>query len=113
MEPCFGQEPFKKLVPQFVISANGQKVNLLEVGHRIADGAVRFSSLADDAKKAIATLKESHNAQAVAQIAPTSLVFGFWDSRDSQYKSARILSSTIHATNVAHLKRSAQFNPAL
>jgi len=112
MEPCFAREPFKKLVPQFIISADGQKVNLLEVGHRIADGAVRFSGLADDTKKAIAALKESCNAQEIAKIAPTSLVFGFWDSRDSQYKSARIISSTIQATNVAPLKRSAQFTPA-
>ena len=112
MEPCFAQEPFKNLVPQIVIIANGQKVNLLEVGHRIADGAVRFSGLADDAKQAIDALRKSSDAERIARLAPTSLVFGFWDSRDSLYRSARILSSTIHATNVAPLKRSAQFNPA-
>ena len=112
MEPCFAQGPFKDLVPQIFITANGQKVNLLGVGHRIADGAVRFSALADDAKQAIDDLRQSVNAQKIARLAPTSLVFGFWDSRDSMYRSARILSSSIHATNVAHLKRSAQFNPA-
>jgi CRISPR-associated protein Csb1 len=112
MEPCFAREPFKKLVPQFVISADWQKVNLLEIGHRIADGAVRFSGLADVSRKAIAALGKSNNAQEMAKIAPTSLVFGFWDSRDSQCKSARIVSSAIHATNVARLKRSAQFTPA-
>ena len=112
MEPCFAQGPFNNLVPQVVISTNGQKVNLLEVGHRIADGAVRFSALADAARKSIDALKESGNAREIARLAPTSLVFGFWDSRDSMYRSARILSSTIHATNVVNLKRSAQFNPA-
>jgi CRISPR-associated protein Csb1 len=113
MEPCFAQGPFKNLVPpRAIICDNGQKVNLLEVGHRIADGAVRFSSLADDAKQAIGALRESSDAQKIARLAPTSLVFGFWDSRDSLYRSPRILSSTIHATNVAPLKRSAQFNPA-
>jgi len=112
MEPCFAKGPFNNLVPQIVISANGEKVNLLEVGHRIADGAVRFSDLADAARQAIDALRESGNAQKIARLAPTSLVFGFWDSRDSMYRSARILSSTIRATNVVNLKRSAQFNPA-
>jgi CRISPR-associated protein Csb1 len=112
MEPCFARKPFKKLVPQFVISAGGQKVNLLEIGHRIADGAIRFSGLAEASRNAIGALGKSNNAQEIAKIAPTSLVFGFWDSRDSQCKSARILSSAIHATNVARLKRSAQFTPA-
>jgi CRISPR-associated protein Csb1 len=112
MEPCFAHEPFKALVPQIFITAGDQRVNLLEVGHRIADGAVRFSALAGDAKQAIDDLRQSSNAQKIARLAPTSLVFGFWDSRDSQYRSPRILSSAIHATNVAPLKRSAQFNPA-
>jgi CRISPR-associated protein Csb1 len=112
MEVCFTQQPFSGFVPQFTISADGENVNLLAVGHRIADGAVRFSGLADAAKEAITALKDSANAQKIARIAPTSLVFGFWDSRDSRYKSARILSSVIYATNVAPLKRSAQFTPA-
>ena len=114
MEPCFAQEPFKALVPQIVISANGQEVNLLEVGHRIADGAVRFSAsnLSDAARQAIDAMKELGDAEKLARLAPTSLVFGFWDSRDSQYRFPRVLSSTVHATNVVPLKRSAQFNPA-
>jgi CRISPR-associated protein Csb1 len=112
MEPCFAEGPFNNLVPQIIISANGEKVNLLEVGHRIADGAVRFSDLADAAKQAIDALRESGNAQKIARLAPTSLVFGFWDSRESMYRSGRILSSPIRATNVVNLKRSAQFNPA-
>ena len=45
--------------------------------------------------------------------APTSLVFGVWDSRDTQAKLPRIVQSVIRAWDVDVLKRSAQYNPAL
>jgi CRISPR-associated protein Csb1 len=48
----------------------------------------------------------------MAKIAPTSLVFGVWDSRDTQAKLPRLLASTIRAYDVRKLTRSAQFNPA-
>ena len=112
MEPAFAEPPLSSLVPQCVIKAGGASVNLLEVGHRIADGAVRFSALAEAATKAIATLGSDGDATALARLAPTSLLFGFWDSRDSMLKWPRVVNATIRATNVALLKRSAQFNPA-
>jgi len=39
-------------------------------------------------------------------------VFGVWDSRDTQAKLPRLISSTIRAYNVRKLTRSAQFVPA-
>src|SRR5438552_16693154 len=48
----------------------------------------------------------------MAKIAPTSLVFGVWDSRDTQAKLPRLVASTIRAFDVKRLRRSAQFNPA-
>lgn len=111
METQFRKPPLSALVPQVCIIAGDQKVNLLDIGHRIADGAVRHSVFGEKGKPAIAAIKAG-NALRVAQLAPTSLVFGFWDSRDTQFKAARVLSSTIRATNVEVLKRSAQFNPA-
>ena len=112
MEPAFAEPPLNSLVAQRVIKAGPATVNLLQIGHRVADGAVRFSALADGATKAIAALAVQGDATALARLAPTSLIFGFWDSRDSQFKCPRIVNSTIRATNVAVLKRSAQFNPA-
>jgi len=111
METQFTKAPLSALVPQVCIIAKDQKVNLLDIGHRIADGAVRHSAFGEKGKPAIAAIKAG-NALPLAQLAPTSLVFGFWDSRDTQFKAARVLSSTIRATNVEVLKRSAQFNPA-
>jgi len=49
----------------------------------------------------------------IAKLAPTSLVFGVWDSRDTQAKLPRIVQSVVRAWDVDILKRSAQFNPAL
>ncbi len=111
METQFKKAPLSALVPQVVIKAGDTKVNLLDIGHRIADGAVRHSEFGTKGKPAIAAIKAG-NALEIAKLAPTSLVFGFWDSRDTQFKAARVLSSTIRATNVEVLKRSAQFNPA-
>jgi CRISPR-associated protein Csb1 len=55
----------------------------------------------------------SGDATAIAKLAPTSLVFGVWDSRDTQAKLPRIVQAVIRAWDVSELKRSAQYNPAL
>lgn len=109
MEICFKDKRYARLVPQITVVAKDQKANLLDVGHRIADAAVRFSELEPEARTAIVALQNNGNALPLARLAPTSLVFGFWDSRDTQYKSGRILSSVIRATNVSYVTRSAQY----
>ena len=114
MESIFQQEPLSALVPQITVRLNDKtSANLLDVGHRIADGAVRFSGLRNEVTAAIEALRDAANAAPLAKLAPTSLVFGFWDSRPetTMYKFGRMLSSTIRATNVGIVKRSAQFNP--
>jgi CRISPR-associated protein Csb1 len=115
MESCFKLQALSDLVPQVEIELEiNLKVNLLDVGHRVADGAVRFSEFSPDAQNAILQLRDEANAEPLARLAPTSLIFGFWDSRPgtTMFKFGRMLSSTIRATNVVPVKRSAQFNPA-
>lgn len=117
MEPAFAQPPLNSLVPQILIKAGEVAVSLLQIGHRVADGAVRFSALGEQATKAMSALAHKRSAAELARLAPTSLVFGFWNSREKDdpklaIKFPRLLSSTIRATNVAVLRRSAQFNPA-
>lgn len=115
MESVFKQSPLSELVPQIIVKLNDEvRTNLLDVGHRIADGAVRFSGLREYITKAIEALRNRANAEPLAKLSPTSLIFGFWDSRPdtTMYKFGRMLSSTIRATNVGIVKRSAQFNPA-
>jgi CRISPR-associated protein Csb1 len=53
------------------------------------------------------------DAMPMAKLAPTSLVFGVWDSRDTQAKAPRLIASTIRAFNVRKLTRSAQYVPAV
>jgi CRISPR-associated protein Csb1 len=112
MEPIFKREPYSKLVPQIIIKAGSHDVHLLDAGHRAADGIVRFSDLASDVESAFNSLKAG-NAGPLAKYAPTSLVFGSWDSRGTQVKVPRTVRSVIRAFNVRVLHRSAQYVPAV
>lgn len=112
IEPLFAEPGYADLVPQIVIQAGTKAVNILEAGHRAGDAIVRCSALRDDLKHAFMALRAG-NATLLAKLAPTSLVFGVWDSRDTQAKAPRLLSSTIRAFDVTRLTRSAQYNPAL
>jgi CRISPR-associated protein Csb1 len=49
----------------------------------------------------------------MAKLAPTSLVFGVWDSRGKGMKVPRLISSTIRAHDVSELSRSATYVPSL
>jgi CRISPR-associated protein Csb1 len=115
IEPMFmaGQYDGKyaHLVPQVAVKAGEKEVSILESGHRAGDALIRCSSLQPDIQKAFQAALRG-DAEPLAKIAPTSLVFGVWDSRDTQAKLPRVIASTIRAFNVRPLHRSAQFNPA-
>lgn len=113
METCFTKSPLNQIVPQIMVIAKNQSANLLDIGHRIADAAIRFSELETEAHDAIVKLEKGRNAKDLAKLAPTSLIFGFWDSRETQFKFGRILSSVIRATNVSYVTRSAQYDAVL
>jgi CRISPR-associated protein Csb1 len=114
IEPIFSRGGYQKLVPQIEIEVGkkGTKVNLLvEASHRAADAVVRMSSLADKFHNAFVDAKGG-NHFTLATVAPTSLVFGVWDSRSTRVKIQRIVRAQIRATNVCERTRSAQFTPA-
>lgn len=114
MEPVFKQGPYAPLVPQRVVKMkNGDTVNLLDVGHRAADAVVRFSKdLGPRLWAAFDDVKKKRDCSALAKLAPTSLVFGVWDSRATGVKIQRIVRSTIRAYNVTKAKRSATYQAA-
>lgn len=113
IEPLFAKEKYAGLVPQIIVKAGEKSVNLLvEAGHRAGDAIVRCSELQQELQDAFKALLKG-NAEPLAKIAPTSLVFGVWDSRDTQAKLPRLISSTIRAFNVRKLTRSAQYIPAV
>ena len=112
LEPLFQQERFRDLVPQVEIDVEGSSINLLELGHRAADAVARSSGLANDLRSAFEAYGNGKGSP-MAKLAPTSIVFGAWDSRETQVKIPRMISSTIRAYNVEKLTRSAQYFAAL
>lgn len=114
IEPAFGTDPeLAKLVPQITVAIDGGKsVPLFEAGHRLGDAIVRSSELKDEAQSAFKTFLATGDAKPLAKLGPTSLVFGVWDSRDTQAKLPRLLHSVIRAWDIDRLTRSAQYVPA-
>jgi CRISPR-associated protein Csb1 len=121
IEPALGRVTDKdgkaiRLVPNVVVKAmvNGEekKVNLLEAGHRAADAIIQLSSLRQEITNAIKDYRDG-DATKLAKLAPTSLVFGMWDSRESGVKVPRLINSIIRAYDVLEHRRSSQFNAAL
>jgi CRISPR-associated protein Csb1 len=113
IEPLFGKAAYAGLVPQVFVRAGNRCISLLDAGHRAGDAIVRCAAgLSEDLREAFKT-SLTGNVEPLAKIAPTSIVFGAWDSRDTQAKLPRLIASTIRAYNVRPLTRSAQYIPAL
>jgi len=112
LEPVFKAAAYRELVPQIEIRVKDRVINLLDLGHRAADALVRSSALAADLRNAFDKCAAG-NAGPLAKIAPTSLVFGAWDSRGSQAKVPRLIDSTVRAFGVQKLRRAAQYFSAL
>ena len=121
MEPAFlparigePENPRAGLVPQIsIVYGNEKSISILEAGHRLGDAVIRSTSLKNRAHAAFEAFQERDDVEPLAKLAPTSLVFGVWDSRDTQAKLPRIVQSTIRAEDVEELTRSAQYNPSL
>jgi CRISPR-associated protein Csb1 len=121
MEPIFKQKPYSELVPQLEIELHtkeedGEKHverrSILDLAHRSADAVVHSSpTLAPQMAKAFRALKRNGDAEPLCQLAPTSLLFGVWDSRGgSGEKRPRLVRSIIRAWDVEPLYAAAQFN---
>jgi CRISPR-associated protein Csb1 len=117
MEPIFKDPPLSELVPQIEIElhSNGKQKetrSLLDLAHRSADTVVHSTpTLAPQIAAAFMALRQRNDAMPICCIAPTSLVFGAWDSRgDSGEKRPRLVRSIIRAWDVDILSAAAQFN---
>ncbi len=109
MEPLFMRQPYSELVPQATVRIGEREINLLETGHRAADAVVRFSDRWETLRKAFTDIRDRRDATVLAKLAPTSLVFGVWDSRDTQVKLPRLVGATVRAYDVSPLSRAAQY----
>jgi len=85
--------------------------SLLDLAHRAADAVVQSSpTLLKLVGEAFEELQKG-DAGPLCAIAPTSLVFGVWDSRgDTGLKRPRLVRSIIRAWDVEPLHAAAQFN---
>ena len=112
LEPLFKLARYRDLVPQVDIDLDGRSVNLLDLGHRAADAVARSTDLAESFRQAFGAY-DNGEGTALAKLAPTSIVFGAWDSRETYVKIPRLINSTIRAHNVERFTRAAQYFAAL
>ncbi len=107
-----GQSKASAAVGEADASAHVEKRSLLDLAHRSADAVVlACPTLAPEIAKAFEALRNKGNAAPLAAIAPTSLVFGVWDSRGGTgEKRPRLVRSIIRAWDVEILHSAAQFN---
>ena len=112
IEPRFADEPYSSLIPQIVVKAGEREVSILDAGHRAGDALLRCSELQEDLRTAFEAVLMG-DAEPMARIAPTSLVFGVWDSRDTQAKLPRLVSSVVRAHDVRIMTRGAVYVPPL
>ncbi len=121
MEPLFKTDSLAGLVPQVEIELHSKKEDgkvhiekrsLLDIAHRSADAVVyACPTLAIDVAQAFRALKQSGDAGPLCALAPTSLVFGVWDSRGgTREKRPRLIRSVVRAWDVQPLHAAAQFN---
>ncbi|MDQ2844282.1 MAG: type I-U CRISPR-associated RAMP protein Csb1/Cas7u [Acidobacteriota bacterium] len=109
IEPIFKRAPYSELVPKASVKIGSKDIDLLDAGHRAADAVIRFSDKWKDIRACFMEIRERSNVSSLARVAPTSILFGVWDSRDTQVKLPRLIGSTIRAYKVDKLTRAAQF----
>ncbi len=110
IEPIFAEGRYAELIPQIGVKAGEKTISMLEAGHRAGDALLRCSELKDELHEAFQAVLMG-DAGPLAKVAPTSLVFGVWDSRDTQAKLPRLVSSVIRAFDVRPLTRGAVYVP--
>jgi CRISPR-associated protein Csb1 len=113
IEAAFLAAPYRELVRPVAVSAtladgSTRTLDVLEMGHRLADAALAFSDL-DETVHAALRAYAAGGPDEIARLSPMSLLCGLWDSRRSQLKIPRAFSASITARDVMPLRRMATF----
>ena len=96
------------VIPRHMVEAGGHRADLTELPHRVADAAIRATGLAGEIRRCFEAFAEGDPVP-LARLAPTSLVYGAWDSRDTRVAVPRAIGSRIEAHDVVECTRSAQY----
>ena len=110
MEAAF-TGPLADVIPRHIVRAGDHEVDLAALPHRIADASIRATNFAEHIRTCFEAF-ESGDAVPLARIAPTSLVYGAWDSRDTRVRLPRAVRSEIRAHDVSVLTRSTRYSGA-
>lgn len=110
MEAAFTGE-LADVVPRHAVQAGNHRVELTKLPHRIVDASIRATDLADHIREWMLAFDKGDPAP-LARFAPTTLVYGGWDSRETQVKIPRVVRSEIRAHDVSVFTRSAQYSGA-
>ena len=110
MEAAFTSD-LADVIPQHAVRAGNHQVALTELAHRIADASIRATGLAAEIREWFLAVG-SGDPVPLARIAPTSLIYGAWDSRDTQIRLPRAIRSEVRAYDVSIFTRSAQYSGA-
>ena len=96
-------------IPRHAVEADGHRVDLTELPHRLADASIRATGLAVDIRVCFESFAAG-DASPLARLGPTSLVYGAWDSRDTRVGVPRFIGSRIEARDVVECTRALQFS---
>lgn len=109
MERCFGKDgPLQHVVPDVRVKAGTTEKHVADLGHRIADAAIRSTCLDEEIRAAFEAYDQGVPTL-IARLCPTALIYGAWDSRDTRVKIPRAVRSEVIARDVDVFTRSAQF----
>ena len=97
------------VIPHHVVQAGNRQADLTALPHRVADASIRATNFAERIRSCFEAI-ESGDPVPLARIAPTSLVYGAWDSRDTHVRLPRAVRSEIRAYDVSIFTRSAQYS---
>jgi CRISPR-associated protein Csb1 len=104
--------PGKKSGKEKAADGHRERRSILDLAHRSADAVVySCPGLKDEIASAFESLRRTGDAGPLCALAPTSLVFGVWDSRGGTgEKRPRIVRAVIRGWDVELLHAAAQFN---
>lgn len=113
LEAIFKEEPYAGLVPQVAVNQTSVQTSLLEIGHRLADAMLIYSSGNRIVREAFDAAMKS-DFTPLAKINPTALVLGVWDSRHTLLKIPRMLGFSVDANGVTTVRaRAAQYRASI